>query len=123
MILADSSVWIGYLRWGNPVLSDLLARQRVAMHPFIIGEVALGNLTDRGHVIGQLQAITQLRVVPDLGVLTMIEQRRLAGAGIGYVDAHLIAATLIADGVRLWTHDKALAAAADRLGVAAKLQH
>jgi predicted nucleic acid-binding protein len=123
VILADSSVWIGYLRWGNPALADLLDRRQIAMHPFIVGEIALGNLKDRERAIRQLRAIKQLRVASDEGVLTMIEQRKLSGVGIGYVDAHLIAAALVADDVGLWTHDKALAAIADRLGIAAKPLH
>jgi predicted nucleic acid-binding protein len=119
VILADTTVWIEHFRRRRgPHLAALLDAGRVLVHPFVIGELALGQLGPR-HVI--LQALHRL---PHAGVAThhetlhMIEERRLYGLGIGYVDAHLLAAVLIQDDASLWTHDARLHRAAQTLGVA-----
>ena len=118
MILVDTSVWIDHLRRGTRVLAGLLNAGRALGHPFVAGEVALGTLSARGVVLDALLNLPQATRAADEEVLRFIENERLYGLGIGYVDAHLLAATRLTPGAALWTHDGRLAAAAERLGVA-----
>ena len=120
MILADSSVWIDHLGRGDPVLQALLDDDRVAMHPFVMGEIALGSLRDRQRVLFRLRRMPQAPVARTDTIVPFIDHHALSGAGIGYVDAHLLASALLAPGTRMWTRDKRLHTAAERLGVAAK---
>ena len=117
MILIDSSVWIDHLRRAEGVVLSLLRDGEALTHPFIIGELALGSIKDRRAVIASLERIRYAPVATDDEVRALIEARALHGTGVGYIDAHLLAATLLA-GATLWTSDKRLAAVARRLGVA-----
>jgi len=87
------------------------------MHPFVIGELALGHLENRHEILALLDNLPSVEAVKQPEVLTLIEERELYGSGIGWVDAHLLAASLI-HRIPLWTLDRRLAAAADDLGVA-----
>jgi hypothetical protein len=89
VILVDSSVWIDHLRRADEVLADLLNRKQVVMHPFIIGELALGHLRPRDVVLNALQDLDRVIVAHDDEVMRLIEQERLFGPGLGYVDVHL----------------------------------
>ena len=109
MILVDTSVWIDHFRSGNPALARLLDNNAVVTHPWVTGELALGNLSDRDEVIGLLRALPQAIVADDDEVLQLIEHEPLHGAGIGYVDAQLLASTKLTPDARLWTSDKRLA--------------
>ncbi len=120
MILADSSVWIDHLGRGDPILQVLLDDDRVTMHPYVLGEIALGSMRDRRRVLFRLRRMRQAPVARADTMMPFIDRHALAGIGIGYVDAHLLASTLLAPGTRLWTRDKRLRAAAERLGIAAK---
>lgn len=120
MILVDTSIWIDHLRQGDAMLSDLLQTGQVLGHAFVTGEIALGGLNRRQDILTALQGLPQAAQARDDEVLHFIEQQDLAGLGIGYVDAHLLAATRLMPGTRLWTRDKRLNSAASRLGVAAK---
>lgn len=117
MILVDTSVWIDYLRSGNPTLAALLDSNAVIAHPWIIGELALGNLRDRDEVIGLLRALPQAIVADDHELLSLIDREPLHGAGIGYVDAQLLAATRLTPDTALWTTDKRLATVTARAGL------
>lgn len=115
MILADTSVWIDHLRGTDTVLAGLLEQNTVLAHPWVTGEVALGNLRNRGEVIDSLQNLPQATVASDAEVLRLVETERLYGLGIGYVDAQLLASTRLTRGTRLWSNDKRLAQAATTL--------
>ena len=117
MIVVDSSVWIDHLRSGDEVLAGLLDASQVLMHPFILGEIACGNLHARETVIGLLAQLPACSVADDQEVLFFIEQHKLMGLGIGYIDAHLLAATALTTTARLWTRDKRLARAAVMLSL------
>jgi predicted nucleic acid-binding protein len=117
VILVDSSIWIDHLNVPDTELSDLLGRARALIHPFVIGEIALGSLRDRERLIGELTAIKQALVAEHDDVMTLIERHALGGTGIGYVDAHLLASVLLSPGLTLWTRDKRLAAVASRMSV------
>jgi predicted nucleic acid-binding protein len=118
VILVDTSVWIDHLRHSDAHLAALLASARVLGHVWVIGELACGNLRARAEVLGLLAALPQARVAQPDEVLFFIERQRLMGRGIGYVDAHLLAATALTGSARLWTRDKRLAALARELGLA-----
>jgi len=118
LILVDTSVWIDHLRRGDPGLVDLLERSSVAMHPIVIGEVACGNLRDRVPILELLQDLPAVVVAEHDEVLRFIERQLLHGKGIGYVDAHLLAAVALTEGTKLWTRDKTLRLAAQALGFA-----
>jgi predicted nucleic acid-binding protein len=118
LILVDTSVWIDHLRRGDARLTALLDAASVLVHPFVIGEIACGNLADRKTVIELLQALPTSAVADPGEVLVFIERHPLHGKGLGYVDAHLLAAVALAPGATLWTRDKRLGAAAQGLGYA-----
>ena len=121
MILADTTIWVDHFRAPNDKLRELLADERIVMHPFMVAELALGSLKLRNV---QLQALDELPTVPvaQLGeVRRMIEAHCLYCRGIGLIDAHLIASCLIQPPTLLWTYDKRLAAIAETLGIAADI--
>jgi predicted nucleic acid-binding protein len=116
MILVDTSVWIDHLRSSNPRLVDLLNSGRVLVHPFVVGEIALGNIKNRDAILSGLAGMPQALNVTSQEVLVFIETAKLAGIGVGYVDAHLLASAKLS-GANLWTRDRRVAAAAKRLGL------
>ena len=118
MILVDTSVWIDHLRATDTLLTERLIAGQVLVHPFVIGELALGNLRQRLDVLDALQGMPYAEVASDAEVLHFIDQRQLAGLGIGYIDVHLLASTQLLAGSSLWTRDKRLLAAASKLGLA-----
>ena len=117
MILVDTSVWIGHLRIGEPMLTALLERTGVLGHVFVRGELACGNLRRRREILGLLDELPQAPLATDREAMDLIERDRLMGRGIGYVDVHLLASVLLAPGANLWTHDARLANVARELGV------
>ena len=119
MILVDTSIWIDHLRAADVGLTALLEHGAVLGHPWITGELALGNLAHRHDVVRLLSQLTPAVVAGDAEILQLINSHALAGTGIAYVDAQLIAATLLTDGASLWTRDRRLVEVADRLGIAA----
>ena len=120
MILVDTSIWIDHLRVGDPKLGALLQDGHVLTHPCVIGELALGQLSHRSEILGLLRNLQQAHTATDDELLHLVENRHLFGLGIGYVDAHLLAATLLTAGARLWTRDKRLAAVAVQLRLSAE---
>ena len=96
---------------------------RLMMHPYVIGELSMGNLHDRAGFLKDLRRMDEAVKATDDEVFNLIETNRLFGSGIGWVDAHLLASTLLTDDVKLWTRDRRLNAAAERLGCAAQLHH
>jgi hypothetical protein len=117
LILADTSVWIDHLHSPDPRLSRHLDEAKVLIHPFVIGEVALGHLRRRALVINSLQDLPSVAIATNDEVLRLISEQ-LFGRGIGYVDAHLLAATRLTPDAKLWTHDGRLHRAALDLGLA-----
>ena len=114
MILVDTSVWVDHLRHGDTFLADLLERGDVVMHPFVVGELACGNLKDRKNLLGLLQQLPMIPVAEPDEVLGYVGQHKLHGNGIGYVDVHLLASTHIGN-AKLWTHDSRLKSVAQSL--------
>ena len=121
MILADTSIWIDHLRAGEPGLVSLLNDNQVLTHPMVIGELACGNLPNQDTVLGLLGALPAIHVATHEEVLFFIEQRQVMGRGIGYIDAHLLAAAKLARSVQLWTRDRRLMVVAAELDFAYEL--
>jgi len=117
IVLADTSVWIDHWRRGNPRLERLLEEDRVVLHPFVFGEIALGAIRQRPLVLRYLAKLRVPRVAQHREILSLIDRANLWSRGIGWVDVHLLASALL-EGIRLWTLDQPLARAASRLGVA-----
>ncbi len=117
MILVDTSIWADHFRAGDAALGELLARRMVLMHPLVIGELALGNLSDRSVVIPLLEPLPGITIANHRQVLEAIEQRQWMAKGIGWVDAALIASVALHDGARLWTRDSRMAEVASELTV------
>jgi predicted nucleic acid-binding protein len=118
LILVDTSVWVDHLRRGDAQLRGLLENARVLAHPFVIGEIACGSLSDRAVVLELLSDLPKASVAETEEVLAFIDRHRIHGKGLGYVDVHLLAAVALTPGSRLWTRDKRLNAIATSLGCA-----
>jgi predicted nucleic acid-binding protein len=123
MILVDTSIWIDHLRKGDATLTELLEQRRVVAHPFVTGELSLGSLRQREIVLSSLQELPQAEVARDDEVLHFIAHKALFGLRIGYIDAHLLASVQLTPGTSIWTRDKRLLAAAERLSLAATIIH
>ena len=120
-ILADTSVWVEHVRMEKVVFGKLLEQRGIVIHPFVIGELALGRLASFEKMIRDLQDLPQAPVASAEEVLQLIKLKNLSGSGVGYVDAHLLASTLIMPDVRLWTRDRKLRAVAERLSISAAM--
>ena len=116
MVLVDTSVWISHFRDGNSRLQKQLEEGRVVSHPFIIGELACGNITNRTEIISLMQSLPTLDVVEQDELLLFIEHHKIMGKGLGFVDVHLIAATMLA-GIPIWTLDKKLRGVSSKLNI------
>ena len=118
MILVDTSVWVDHLRRREPALAVALDAGQVLMHPFILGELACGNLKRRAQVLALMGDLPQAPVATEMEALDFIDRRRLMGRGIGYIDVHLLASVVLTGTARLWTRDKRLATVADDFALA-----
>jgi predicted nucleic acid-binding protein len=114
MVLVDTSVWVFHLRETHGGLVDLLNNGEVACHPFIVGELACGNLKNRTTVLSLLEALPMGFLAEHEEVLAFIENHDLMGKGLGYIDVHLLASAVLT-GLPLWTRDKKLEKAAEGL--------
>jgi len=118
VILVDTSVWIDHARSSDAELVKLLSRNRVLSHPFVVGEVAMGSFKQRDVFLAQLRDLPQAMMAQDDEVLGFIARHALFGLGIGYIDAHLLAAAQLTPGAVFWTRDTRLRAAAQKLSLA-----
>jgi predicted nucleic acid-binding protein len=118
MILVDTSVWIDHLRAGVRALVAALERGEVFMHPFVLGELACGNLANRQELLQLLGQLPMAPIATDAEALGFIEHHKLMGRGIGYVDVHLLASVALAGSARLWSRDKRLATVSAELSYA-----
>ena len=117
MILVDTSVWVDHLRVGDADMQRALDAAEVFIHPYVIGEIALGQLPRRALILDLLATLPVVPVVSTKECLTFVERHHLFGRGIGYVDVHLLASAALAHETRLWTRDRRLFDAAAALGV------
>ena len=119
MIIVDTAVWIDHLARRDDWLAFLIEDDRVLVHPYVVGEIMLGTIAQREIVVARLGKLPQILPSRHHEVMALITSAALSGSGIGYVDAHLLAATLQRRNCSLWTRDRRLDAAAERLGVKA----
>jgi len=118
VILVDTSVWVDHLRKDDPGLRMLLDGGRVLLHPFVIGELAMGNLKRRDLIVKALRKLPEALVAREEEVLQFVGARRLFGLGIGYIDAHLLTSVQLTPGISLWTRDRRMFEVASKLGLA-----
>ena len=118
MILVDTSVWAYHIRTTESILHSLLESGKVLCHPFVIGELAMGHLKQREVTLSDLAGLPRVVVASDEEVLLFINEHRVFGTGISYIDAHLLVAAQLTDEAVFWTYDKRLHAAAETLGIA-----
>jgi predicted nucleic acid-binding protein len=120
VILVDASVWVDYFRVGDEELASILEAGEVLTHRFVVGELALGNLPNRERYLLYLNRLPRTAEATHEEVLDVVQRHRLFGMGIGYVDAHLLAALGLTPHTILWTRDRRMTSAADRLGLATR---
>ena len=116
MVLVDTSVWIQHFRTGETRLGELLSEGLVLMHPFVLGELACGNLKNRTAILRNLEVLPTVASATHAETLDLIQNRKLWGQGIGWVDAHLLASALLSN-CGLWTLDERLKRLAGDSGV------
>ena len=116
MVLVDTSVWVRHFREGDPNLERLLKDGEVLCHPFIVGELACGNLKNRQEILSLLQLLPLATQAKHEEVMQFIEQNRLMGKGLGYIDVHLSASAVLT-GAPLWSYDQRLNEANEGLGI------
>jgi len=119
MVLVDTSVWIDHLRNGVTLLEDLLSSGDVTIHPFVIGELACGNLSNREEILSLLSALPTVKLATHSEVLHLVEKHGLSGRGLGWIDVHLLASALLS-GVALWTVDRRLKVMLESMGIAGR---
>ncbi len=119
MILADTSVWIDHFRSSNLHFSDLLENDRIICQEFVIGELACGNIKNRKEILGLLNNLRSIEPASLEETLYFIEENKLMGKGLGWVDVNLLASSILNNFV-LWTMDRRLSSAADKLKVSYK---
>lgn len=117
MILVDTSVWIDHLRKHDEQLASLLQIGQVCIHPFVLGEIALGSLHNRQMVIGHLKNLPRIQTTTFEETLFFVEEFQLYSRGIGYVDSQLLAASKMSPGTQLWSRDKRLSKIASELNL------
>ncbi|MGY4396933.1 putative nucleic acid-binding protein [Sphingomonas sp. UYAg733] len=118
MLLVDTGIWIDYLRLMDFVLARELIEGRVLGHTLVTGEIAMGSLADRVTVLNLLRRLPQAVLAANGEVIELIERQRLYSLGLGFIDAHLLAATMLTPDAKLWTRDRRLREVAERLGIA-----
>jgi predicted nucleic acid-binding protein len=120
VILVDTTNWIDHLHLGDAILAQLLERRLVLVHPFVIGELAVGSLRRRNAVLTELRSLPMAMLAEDEEVQLFIDRYALFGRGLGYIDAHLLASVRLTPDTELWTRDQRLHAIAEELGLAAR---
>ncbi|MET0179189.1 MAG: PIN domain-containing protein [Novosphingobium sp.] len=117
MILLDTSVWIDHLRAPEPRIATLLGDGQVVVHAFVVAELAMGSLARRDIFLAALQQLPRISTTDESTFLEFVAEHRLAGTGLGMVDAHLLASVSTVATARLWSRDKHLVIHAQRLGL------
>ena len=117
-VLVDTSIWVDHLRNGCADLADALDRGMVSTHPFVIGELACGQLQNRDEMLGLLRQLPTVQAAANEEALHFIETHRLMARGIGYVDIHLLASVALTGAAQLWTRDRRLGRVAREMALA-----
>ncbi len=119
-VLVDTSIWIRFLSnrgsHGRD-LDALLGRDEVVGHELVFGELLIGDGRGRKKLLEAYAEMEQARLVAHDEVVAFVRDRRLYGRGIGWIDAHLLAAAIVGS-YRLWTADPRLGGIAKDLSIA-----
>ena len=118
MVLLDTSVWIDHFRSGVPLVEGLAVSQRLLCHPFVVGELACGNLANRTRTLRMLDRLPEARRAVSSEVRAAIETQALSGRGVGFVDMHLFVSARLTPDTLLWSRDRRLLALASAAGIA-----
>ena len=94
----------------------MLNSGQVCIHPIVIGELSCGNISNRLEILGLLKALPRIEPALDEEVFTFLENRKLYGVGLGFIDVHLLASAMIHN-VKIWTRDKSLLKIATNLNI------
>lgn len=121
LILVDTSVWVDHLHRPETMLSNLIAADQCVLHPFVLAEIALGNLPRWDQTVTKLRKLRSMDPLPPPDLLQAIQDLSMQGSGLGLVDAHLLAAAVSRPGMLLWSRDRRLAARAEALSLRAEL--
>ncbi|MDR2216615.1 MAG: PIN domain-containing protein [Nevskiaceae bacterium] len=116
-VLVDTSVWVDHFRQQNASLRDLLERDLVLTHPFVLGEIACGTPPNRARTLSDLTHLRSVQQASLQETMEFIGREKLFGLGCGLIDLTLLASTLMTSGATLWTQDKRLSALTTRFGV------
>ncbi len=119
MVLVDTSVWINLFRKGDKTLTALLENGMVAVHDFVLGELACGNISNRTEILKFLRDLPVVGPVTIDEYLKFIEIYSLSGSGLGFADINLLASSKLS-GYPLFTYDKKLKVVADKLNLSFK---
>jgi predicted nucleic acid-binding protein len=120
VVLVDTSVWIRFLAGREPhasALEHLLGSDQVLSHDLVHGELLIGDSGGRHELLAAYGEIHRAGMVPHAEVVEFVKARKLRGRGIGWVDVHLLASTLV-ERCTLWTADTSLAGLAAELRIA-----
>lgn len=117
MIIVDTSIWVDHFRRPVKAIQELIAEGKIALHPYVYGELLLGGLPTKGVAATQLLKLARPPVASASEAAAFIEWADLSGTGIGYVDAHLLVSAKLFAGGTLYTKDNKLVAQAERLGL------
>jgi predicted nucleic acid-binding protein len=121
MILVDTSIWIDYLRQGEPLLTEKISNGQVLMHGMVFRELAIGTFKNRQLLLKRWRTLPFIKSASDAGALEFLETHQLMGKGIGWIDLHLLAAMSLTEETQLWTRDKRLEIIAQTLNISAQM--
>jgi predicted nucleic acid-binding protein len=121
LILVDTSVWIDHLRRPIPELTGLIAEERCLLHPYVLAEIALGNLANWSQRVIRFRALPSVEPLGAAELVDLIDRLKLQGSGLGFVDAHLLGTAATRPNVLIWSRDQKLVARAKALEIGANL--
>jgi predicted nucleic acid-binding protein len=119
MVLVDTVIWIDHFNFSDQKLEYLLNENDVATHPYILGELACGNIKNRKIIFTYLNALPSIPEISKEEFYLFLDQHRLFGIGLSFIDIHLLASALISHCL-IYTRDKILLASAIKLKIAYK---
>jgi hypothetical protein len=116
MIIVDTSVWIQHLNKGDEILTNLLEKGEVAVHDYVLGELASGNIKNRTQFLNLLQDLHRITSITIEEFLIFTEKFNLNGMGLAFVDINLLASAKLS-GYPIFTYDKNLKSVAKMLNL------
>lgn len=122
MIILDTSIWVEHFRRGDPRLANLIENDEIVLHPYVHGELLLGGIAANRSASAELQIMPVAPVASANEAAAFIAWAKLAGTGVGYVDAHILMSARLLPNGKVMTLDKDLRAQAEKLDLVVDLQ-